>query len=221
MKNSMGLHRGGICCTFQGQFPVKDTGEDGFAGIASKSFPRWQTQAGGKRIPRLLFAASRMLRSPALNHSLNRFFVPTRLLRRTRASKWNFRAADSEQESMALRRFPFQQAETTREQERTRFRLAGEWVTLASECAAEEERREAGLIHARREADLAAIAEETERDRSATANMRDIRLTLLDTLPRVSSGLRLGQIKLRTDMVTDLVRGLGRMIFSQPAKDIS
>ncbi len=36
----MGLHRSGIGDTFQGQFPVKDTGEDGFAGIASmKSFP--------------------------------------------------------------------------------------------------------------------------------------------------------------------------------------
>jgi hypothetical protein len=32
----MSLHRSGIGCTFQGQFPVKDTGEDGFAGIASK-----------------------------------------------------------------------------------------------------------------------------------------------------------------------------------------
>ena len=36
----MGLHRGGIGCTFQGQFPVKESGEDGFAGIVSmKSFP--------------------------------------------------------------------------------------------------------------------------------------------------------------------------------------
>jgi hypothetical protein len=35
----MSLHRSGIGCTFQGQFPVKDIGEDGFAGIASKSFP--------------------------------------------------------------------------------------------------------------------------------------------------------------------------------------
>jgi hypothetical protein len=39
----MGLHRSGIGCTFQGQFPVKDTGEDGFAGIASKSFPPMAT----------------------------------------------------------------------------------------------------------------------------------------------------------------------------------
>ena len=39
MKNLMGLHRGGIGCTFQGQFPVKESGEDGFAGIASMDWP--------------------------------------------------------------------------------------------------------------------------------------------------------------------------------------
>jgi hypothetical protein len=38
MKTQVSLHRGGIAASpFRGQFPVKDTGEDGFAGIASMS----------------------------------------------------------------------------------------------------------------------------------------------------------------------------------------